>query len=540
MTGSTYAPSLEKELSIISDAPSTEKDTPLSTKDRLLEAINNDSDLPALGSSISRIVQLSSSGDESIRQLAYFVLSDVSLTQKILRLSNSVTFRATSNTKVITSITKAIFLLGFNTVKTCALAMLLVDLMSGKQAEYVRTELIQALAASMIGRELARHSHFPDAEEIAVAALFKNIGHLLLAAYDDEKYQEMMTLIEKGAHTPAQASMEVLNFSLDKFSETILEQWDIPPSIINALKNRPSGSLNSPKNKQEWMQQAAELSEKATPLILGTGKAESTELENKLITRFGKSLNLDKPKLDRLILDATEETRALQASANLALSDKNKGNDTDKTKTEPAPHINEDVLKDLIFGNTDTENVQITQRHPSGKPFNAPALLLAGVQDVSEIMASSHYKLNDLIMLILETYYNSLGFRFITLCLRDAQKNQYRARSSLGKNNEAYQKAFFFSALLSNDLFHLAMGRNVDLLISDATVPKVRELLPPWHQKLLPDARSFIVLPLVLNKNPVGFFYADRELEAPEGTTSEEMRLIKTLKGQVLTALNSK
>jgi len=539
MTGSTHAPSLEKELSIISDAPSTEKNTPLSTKDRLLEAINNDSDLPALGSSISRIVQLSSSGDESIRQLAYFVLSDVSLTQKILRLSNSVTFRATSNTKVITSITKAIFLLGFNTVKTCALAMLLVDLMSGKQAEYVRTELIQALAASMIGRELARHSHFPDAEEIAVAALFKNIGRLLLAAYDDEKYQEIMTLIGKGAHTPAQASMEVLNFSLDKFSETILEQWDIPVSIINALKNRPPGSLNSPKNKQEWMQQAAELSEKATPLILGIGKAESAELENKLITRFGKSLNLDKPKLDQLILDATEETKVLQANVN-ALSDKNKGNDTDKTKTEPAPHINEDVLEDLIFGNTDTENVQITQRHPSGKPFNAPALLLAGVQDISEIMASSHYKLNDLIMLILETYYNSLGFRFITLCLRDAQKNQYRARSSLGKNNEAYQKAFFFSALLSNDLFHLAMGRNVDLLISDATVPKVRELLPPWHQKLLPDARSFIVLPLVLNKNPVGFFYADRELEAPEGTTSEEMRLIKTLKGQVLTALNSK
>ncbi|MEK6736145.1 MAG: HDOD domain-containing protein [Pseudomonadota bacterium] len=539
MTGLTHAPSLEKELSIISDAPSTEKNTPLSTKDRLLEAINNDSDLPALGSSISRIVQLSSSGDESIRQLAYFVLSDVSLTQKILRLSNSVTFRATSNTKVITSITKAIFLLGFNTVKTCALAMLLVDLMSGKQAEYVRTELIQALAASMIGRELARHSHFPDAEEIAVAALFKNIGRLLLAAYDDEKYQEMMTLIGKSAHTPGQASMEVLNFSLDKFSETILEQWDIPVSIINALKNRPPGSLNSPKNKQEWMQQAAELSEKATPLILGIGKAESAELENKLITRFGKSLNLDKPKLDQLILDATEETKALQANVN-ALSDKNKGNDTDKTKTELAPHINEDVLEDLIFGNTDTENVQITQRHPSGKPFNAPALLLAGVQDVSEIMASSHYKLNDLIMLILETYYNSLGFRFITLCLRDAQKNQYRARSSLGKNNEAYQKAFFFSALLSNDLFHLAMGRNVDLLISDATVPKVRELLPPWHQKLLPDARSFIVLPLVLNKNPVGFFYADRELEAPEGTTSEEMRLIKTLKGQVLTALNSK
>ncbi|MEK7844937.1 MAG: histidine kinase, partial [Pseudomonadota bacterium] len=61
-----------------------------------------------------------------------------------------------------------------------------------------------------------------------------------------------------------------------------------------------------------------------------------------------------------------------------------------------------------------------------------------------------------------------------------------------------------------------------------------------WHLDLLPDARSFIVLPLVINKKPIGLFYAYRELEAPEGTTAEETRLIKTLKGQILTALNSK
>ena len=66
------------------------------------------------------------------------------------------------------------------------------------------------------------------------------------------------------------------------------------------------------------------------------------------------------------------------------------------------------------------------------QPYNASALLLAGVQDVTEIMASGKYKLEDLIMLVLETYYNSLGFRFITLCLRDQKINLFRARSSLG------------------------------------------------------------------------------------------------------------
>lgn len=65
-----------------------------------------------------------------------------------------------------------------------------------------------------------------------------------------------------------------------------------------------------------------------------------------------------------------------------------------------------------------------------------------------------------------------------------------------------------------------------------------KSVLPAWHRMLLPDARSFIVLPLVVNRKPVGLFYTDRTLVAPEGVPSDETALIKTLKGQVLTALN--
>ena len=529
---------LNKEPVTGSDSSFSESDDTRSEKDKLLEALHNDPDLPALGSSISRIVQLSSSDEESIRKLAYYVLSDVSLTQKILRLSNSVSFRASSN-KIVTSITKAIFLLGFNTVKTCALALLLVEGMSGKKAESVRIELIQALAASMVGRELAKHSYFQDAEEIAVAALFKNIGRVLLAAYNNDLYQEMMALIKKGSHTPAQASMQVLNFSLDRFAEVILEEWEIPPSIIQALKVTP-GPLRAPKSRQEWMQQAAELSCSAVPLIFPIDEPDEVDLEGKLLARFGQALNLDQSKFEVLITEAADETRALGANARLISDDKNRVISMDSANFESDVEAAEDILGDLVFGSEDPGNTEITQRHPSGKPFNADVLLLSGVQDVAEVMAAGEYKLNDLVMLVLETLYNSLGFRYITLCMRDTKTNQYRARSSLGQNNAQYQKGFVFSAVLADDLFCLSMERNVDLLISDATVKKVQNLKPQWHIDLLPDANSFMVLPLVINTRPIGFFYADRQHKALEGVTSEEMRLIKTLKGQILTALNPK
>jgi GAF domain-containing protein len=143
-------------------------------------------------------------------------------------------------------------------------------------------------------------------------------------------------------------------------------------------------------------------------------------------------------------------------------------------------------------------------------------------------------------LLVLETLYSSLGFRFATVCLKDAQSGQFRARIAMGENGVARQAGFLFSAVSSHDLFHLALENDADLMIADATAPKVRDLLPAWHRALLPDARSFIVLPLVVNRRQIGLFYADRRQPAPEGVPPDETALIKTLKGQVLTALNTR
>ena len=92
----------------------TDKD--LSVKERLESFVCNNPDLPTLGNSISSIVQLSSSDDQSIDQLSSLILADVSLTQKIIRLANTVTFRGNSN-QVVTSISRAVQLLGLDTVK---------------------------------------------------------------------------------------------------------------------------------------------------------------------------------------------------------------------------------------------------------------------------------------------------------------------------------------------------------------------------------------------------------------------------------------
>jgi hypothetical protein len=119
---------------------------------------------------------------------------------------------------------------------------------------------------------------------------------------------------------------------------------------------------------------------------------------------------------------------------------------------------------------------------------------------------------------------------------------QYRARVSFGQAHARVQEGFTFPLApagekSARDLFYLAMENDADLMISDARSAKIRDLLPAWHKALLPDARSFIVLPLVVGQAQLGLFYADRIQTAPEGVPPDETSLIKALKSQVLAAL---
>ncbi len=498
-----------------------------SVRDALLQKITSDSALPALGSSICQVIQLASSGDEAVRNLAHYVLSNAGLTQKMLRLANAVAYRAASGGQV-TTISKAIFLLGFDAVKTSALAMLLVDGMSGKHALDVRAELSQALCASIVGRELARRSHFKDSEEAAVAALFKNMGRLLVASHDHLLYKEIATLMSAEGLSAARASTACIGCSFEALAEGVLHGWQIPDSIVKALAPLPAGTVKVARTRQEWLQQVAVFSAAAAALIVQKRDPVDDTASRLLLEQFGTALNLDQADMVALYHTVIEQSRALIAS----------------NGPEPVPEASPvsvaevSILPSDIMMHSEPElEMVVDVFYPSGKPMNSRSLLLAGVKDVTEMISSGRCKVNDLMLLVLETLHHSLGFRFATLCIVDPRSEQFRARLSLGNLPPSIQAEFFFSMANGRDLFSLSLSNDADLLISDARAANIAVLIPAWHRRLLPDARSFIVLPLLIMGKPFGLIYADRVHGSPEGVPNEEAALIKMLKGQLLAVL---
>ena len=489
----------------------------------LKKLCSDDEGLFALGVSIARVVQMADSEDQGTQSLAYHVLSDVALTQKILRLANTPQYRQASGAPV-TTISHAISLLGFDNVKTTALAMLLVDtLANSKHAQSVRVELEAALCASLVGRELARYSPWQKAEEAAIGALFKNLGPLLIASREHDRFREIGQLVAAGEHTPAQASQMILGSTYDSLTAAVLKEWKIPDVIVRSLAPLPGGTLRPPPDRADWMRQVVSLSMEGARALTRAGGASADDVRL-LHQRFGNSLGLEREQVTKVLAGARDSMDALLNSMQLA------ENGMPKEEHDSGPGLPSVLaLASLDAGKQEGA-------YPSGKPYHAREMLLAGVQEVTQMRAEGKARLNEIIQTVLETLYSAMGFRFATVCLKDVKSGQFRARIALGEKQGARQEGFVFP-LAGKDLFHLALDNDADLMIADASVQKIRDLLPDWHQQLLPDARSFIVLPLVVQGVQLGLFYADRARVAPEGVPPDETSLIRALKTQVLAAL---
>ena len=493
----------------------------------LMSKVCGDDDMFALGSSVAQVVQMASSDDQGTHELAYYVLSDPALTQRILRLSNTATYRTASGASV-TTISRAISLLGFDNVKTTALAMLLVDaLASSEHEQSVRVELQVALCASLVGREMARHSFYQGAEEASIGALFKNLGPLLVASHEHERYREINALAKSGQHTLAQASQMILGCTYDTLSEAVMGEWKIPDVIVRALAPLPPGALKVAANRAEWMRQVASFSMDVSQLLShSSGEVQWGAPARALHARYGTALNVDAQQMAALFATVQEEMASMLRSMNMDAP----GSTLEAQEAEGLPNV-------LLLATMGSAHEAETGCHPSGKPYNARDLLLAGVQDVTQMRASGQSRVNELILAVLETLYRSMGFRFATVCLKDARSGQYRARLAFGEDHARRMEGFVFALASTRDLFHLAMENDADLMIADTSTAKIRDLIPAWHRALLPDARSFIVLPLVVGRVQLGLFYADRDSIAPEGVAPDETSLIRALKGQILVAL---
>ena len=213
---------------------------------RLAQRMRGRADMPSLGDSIVAIQRIVNSDHSHMRSLTGGVLSDVSLTAKLLRMINTATYRSGIDGG-ITDVQRALALLGFRSIGMMAASMLLFErLPKGSGGARVRETFSHALLAALLAEEMCHSAQ--DLKNSYLAGMFMNLGEMLVSlhfpeearAIDDFLRQdtpEAGALIGAQAHERRmQASRQVLGLSIQDLGSEVASQWGWPPELRGQLR----------------------------------------------------------------------------------------------------------------------------------------------------------------------------------------------------------------------------------------------------------------------------------------------------------------
>ncbi len=511
-----------------------------STLEFLLRRMRHKSDFPALTDSVGRIQRITSSENESLGSLAGEILKDVALTNKLLRLVNSAHFR-TAGGGTISTVSRAAALIGFAGIRNLALSLILLEHMQDKtHAAGLKDEFLRSLLAGTMAGELASSPR--DAEEAFIGAMFQNLGRMLTQFYFAEEAEQVRRLThpEHGeGQSEDQASLAVLGISYEELGVGVARTWGLPDSLQRSMRKLPAdGPLKKPDSPNERVRTLACAGNDVADALLRSSRDDLPQQLARLGERYGGALGINVKDLQ----EAVQRSRArLTDMAPVLQIVPRQGTPAARLLQTQAPGatmregdtLSPHQLDTLVQAHAAQQEAAQPQPTPSAAGDVAQSLA-AGIQDISNTLVEN-FKLNEVLRMILETMYRSLGFQRVIFCLRDARTGQLTGRFGLGHEAERVSAAFKLQLTGATDLFAAVCVKGADTLISDATVPNIAARLPAWFQRDV-KAPTFLLLPLTLRNAPLGLIYADRAQAGDIVISERELSLLRTLRNQAVMA----
>ncbi|HEX5388961.1 MAG TPA: HDOD domain-containing protein [Burkholderiaceae bacterium] len=505
----------------------------------LLRRMRHQTDFPAMSESIVRVQALASSETESLNGLTNEILKDVALTQKLLRLVNSAQFAHASGG--ISTVSRAVSLIGFAGIRNLALSLLLLEHMQDKaHAQQLRTEFLRSLLAASLASDLC--TVVRDGEEAFIGALFQNLGRMLAGFYLPDEAKRVREAVAAG-DTETAAALKVLRLDYESLGLGVARAWGLP-GPIQRLMSRPVGRAPArmPADNAErlrWLVLAA--NDAADAVLAHDEKALPPKLE-RLAQQYAASLGLEAEHVVHSVHQARDRLAQTAEALGIAVVPQSPAarlarrfppkeasadeRDGDRLHGEDAP----DTLSGLTLS--------ASPAHPQATAPTAEAiavgLLSTGIQDVTQALADGG-ALNDVLRMVLETLFRALGCRRVLLCLRDGSGQQLLGRMGLGEEATDVARRFKLPLQGANDLFALVCNKGVDTLISDASAPNVAQRLPAWYREQI-AAPCFLLLPMQLKGVPLGLIYADTATPGAIALGEQPLALVKTLRNQAVMA----
>ncbi len=201
--------------------------------------------LPSPPSLLSALLQALDDESTSAADLERLVSQDQSTTARLLAVANSAYYGLRHQ---VTSVSRAVVVLGLNEVRAICLGSVLTSLLhptrfldpGGAQALW-RHSLVVSQAARLIAERSRRLR--PDLA--LTAGLLHDLGWVVVMAYQPELWAQVRTRRRERGQTLVEAARE-LEFDHQQAGYLLARQWDLPPMMTACLGRHHEPSLSDP------------------------------------------------------------------------------------------------------------------------------------------------------------------------------------------------------------------------------------------------------------------------------------------------------
>lgn len=210
--------------------------------ERLKQLVARVPGLPTLPVIVERLNEMMLNPRTTAKEVGRLISSDPALSAKILKIVNSSFYGFPSR---ITTVTHAIVILGFNTVKSVVLSSTVFDVFKGKGDVAFRREAFwrHSVGTGAACRVIAREVGFSALEDFFIAGLLHDVGKIILDQYLHDDFVRILDVVKNEDCLFLEAEREVLGVTHADIGGWLFQNWRLSKGLVQAVAHHHNPAL---------------------------------------------------------------------------------------------------------------------------------------------------------------------------------------------------------------------------------------------------------------------------------------------------------
>jgi len=190
--------------------------------------------LPTLPDTLSKMNELVGNPNTTARQVGQLIASDPPVAAKTLKVVNSSFYGFPTR---VTTITHAIVILGFNTVRTLVLSSSVMNALGDKSCKmYSKGFWKHCVATGAAAKVIAQLLGYRALEEFFIAGLLHDIGKIVISKYLEEEYDGIARAVAERDILMYDAEEDLLHgVTHADIAGTLFERWNLPKGLVKSV-----------------------------------------------------------------------------------------------------------------------------------------------------------------------------------------------------------------------------------------------------------------------------------------------------------------